>query len=59
MLSILEFLTPKTVPSAGWPRGLPSGPASHVGGTAFGPSQTPSKSVSGFRGSVPVSDPST
>ena len=31
-----------------------SGPAIQIGETAFGPSQIPSSSVSGSRGSVPV-----
>ena len=36
------------------PFGDGSGPAIQIGGTAFGPSQIPSPSVSGFNGSVPV-----
>ena len=36
------------------PFGSLSGPATQIGGTAFGPSQIPSPSVSGFNGSVPV-----
>ena len=36
-----------------------SGPAMQIGGTAFGPSQIPSSSVSGSNGSVPVSFAST
>ena len=39
--------------------GKASGPASQTPATAVGPSQYPSPSVSGSRGSVPVSEAST
>ena len=57
--AVCEFLNPKNLPPKFDPCGLSSGPARHIGGTALGPSQIPSESVSGFSGSVPVSEPST
>ena len=41
------------------PFGSLSGPAIQIGGTAIGPSQIPSSSLSGSSGSVPVSESST
>ena len=51
------LLTPTKVGGGVLPFGDGSGPAIQTGGTAFGPSQIPSSSVSGSSGSVPVSCP--
>ena len=48
------LFTPTKVGGKLSPFGSLSGPATQIGGTAFGPSQIPSPSVSGFNGSVPV-----
>ena len=52
-VSIAMFSTRTMFPPSCVPNGLESGPLIQIGQTEFGPSQTPSPSVSGFSGSVP------
>ena len=56
LIGVVSVLFTRTVgPSGPVPTGLESGPAKQSGGTALGPSQIPSPSVSGFKESVPRS----